>query len=119
MDLLPKRPGAKIVTRFGSARQRIVKHHANLFSGTCLMQTLVGKTREAPMKRLEWLFHILAFAVQCNALVPLLARSSGTSADLGDSNLANTLAMAMTLGVVGLLVLRNPHALTEFASGMW
>jgi exopolysaccharide production protein ExoQ len=71
------------------------------------------------MKRLEWLFHILVFAVQCNALLPLLARSGGSSADLGDSNPANTLAMAMTLGVVVLLVLRNPHALTEFASGMW
>jgi exopolysaccharide production protein ExoQ len=71
------------------------------------------------MKRLEWLFHILVFAVQCNALVPLLARSSGSFADLGDSNLANTLTMAITLGVVALLVLRNPHALTEFASGMW
>lgn len=71
------------------------------------------------MKRLEWLFHIFAFAVQCNALVPLLSRISGNFSDLGASNPANTLSMAVVLSVVSVLILRRHRALTQFASGMW
>src|SRR5216684_974103 len=71
------------------------------------------------MKRVEWLFHILAFALQCNALVPLLSRGSGDFGDLGTANPANTYAVAFVLGVVLFLMLRHAQTVKRYAPGMW
>src|SRR6266481_6241096 len=71
------------------------------------------------MKRVEWLFHILAFALQCNALVPLLSRSGGDVADLGAANPANTIAIAFVLSIVLFLMLRHRREVMRYAPGMW
>src|ERR1700757_3813741 len=71
------------------------------------------------MKRVEWLFHILAFALQCNALVPLLSRSGGDVADLGAANPANTIAIAFVLSIVLFLMLRHRQEVKRYAPGMW
>ena len=71
------------------------------------------------MKRVEWLFHILAFALQCNALVPLLSRSGGDMTDLGTANPANTIAIAFVLSIVLFLMLRHRREVKRYAPGMW
>jgi len=74
---------------------------------------------EAIMKRIEWLFHILAFALQCNAIVPLLSRSGGAVADLGTANPANTLATAFVLCGVLALMLPRLRTMRAYVPGMW
>jgi exopolysaccharide production protein ExoQ len=72
------------------------------------------------LKRLEWLFHMAAFALQCNALVPLLSRSSvGTIGQLGEATPANTLATALVLSTTSVLMLRNGRVAFRYARGMW
>ena len=71
------------------------------------------------MKRIEWLFHILAFALQCNAIVPLLSRSGGAVADLGTANPANTLATAFVLCGVLALMLPRLRTMRAYVPGMW
>jgi exopolysaccharide production protein ExoQ len=70
-------------------------------------------------RRVEWLFHILAFALQCNALVPLLSRSGGDTTDLGTANPANSIAMAFVLSIVLFLMGRHAQAVKRYAPGMW
>jgi len=87
-------------------------------------QDRLGCTRlavfgEAIMKRIEWLFHILAFVLQCNAIVPLLSRTGGDVADLGTANPANTLATAFVLSVVLALMLPRLRTMRAYVPGMW
>ncbi|HZT18187.1 MAG TPA: hypothetical protein VFA23_02230, partial [Dongiaceae bacterium] len=72
------------------------------------------------MKRLlEWLFHVVAFALQCNALVPLLSRNSTDVADLGTANPLNTLSMAFVLSTTLVLMLWRARTTLGYAPGMW
>ena len=71
------------------------------------------------MKRAERLFHILAFAWQCNALLPLLSRSSGDTTDLGAANPLATIGNAGVLGVILVLMLSHWRMVLRLAPGMW
>jgi exopolysaccharide production protein ExoQ len=71
------------------------------------------------MKRAEKLFHILAFAWQCNAFLPLLARSSGATTDLGAANPLATIGNACVLGVVLVLMLSHWRMVLRLAPGLW
>jgi exopolysaccharide production protein ExoQ len=72
------------------------------------------------LKRLEWLFHLAAFSLQCNALVPLLSRSSaGDVGQLGEATPANTIATAFVLSIASVLMLRHGRMAMRYARGMW
>jgi exopolysaccharide production protein ExoQ len=71
------------------------------------------------MKRLEWLFHMLAFALQCGAIVPLLLRTTVDDSGLGQSNPINTIATASVLTMVVILMLCHPRTVFRLAPGMW
>jgi hypothetical protein len=71
------------------------------------------------MKRAERLFHILAFAWQCNAILPLLSRSSGDTTDLGAANPLATIGNAGLLGVVLVLMVSHWRMALRLAPGMW
>jgi exopolysaccharide production protein ExoQ len=71
------------------------------------------------MKRLEWLFHILAFSLQCGAIVPLLLRTSVDANQLGSANPLNTLVTGFVLAVVLSLMLRRRRVAMSYAPGMW
>ena len=71
------------------------------------------------MKRAERLFHILAFAWQCNAFLPLLSRSSGDTTDLGAANPLATIGNAGVLGVVLVLMVSHWRMVLRLAPGMW
>jgi|SRR5215472_13763545 len=51
------------------------------------------------MKRLEWLFHIMAFMLQCGGIVPIFLRTGSDSADLGAANPFNTIFTAFVLAI--------------------
>jgi len=59
------------------------------------------------MKRLEWLFHVFVFALQCGGIVPLFLRTGDDTSDLGTANPLNTISTAFVLSVTLVLLLRN------------
>ena len=67
------------------------------------------------MKRLEWLFHIIAFALQCGGIVPVFLRTGDDSADLGAANPLNTIFTAFVLTVTLVLLLRNARTASDAA----
>ena len=71
------------------------------------------------MKRLEWLFHMVAFSLQCGAIVPLLLRTSVDANQLGSANPLNTLATGFVLAIVLPLMLRHARVAIHYAPGMW
>ncbi len=71
------------------------------------------------MKRLEWLFHVLAFALQCGAFISFILRTDQSAAQLGAANPLNTIATAFVLVVTLFLVMRNPKSVFRYAPGMW
>ena len=71
------------------------------------------------MKRIEWLFHILAFALQCGAITPLLLRTSVEANALGASNPLNTFANGFVLVVVLCLLLLHRKEVFVYAPRMW
>ena len=71
------------------------------------------------MKRLEWLFHIMAFMLQCGAIVPVFLRTGSDSADLGDANPLNTIFTAFVLTVTLVLLLRNARTAFQYLPRMW
>jgi exopolysaccharide production protein ExoQ len=71
------------------------------------------------MKRVEWLFHLLAFSLQCGAIVPLLLRTSVDANQLGAANPTNTIATGFVLLVVLAQMLRHGRPALRYAPGMW
>jgi exopolysaccharide production protein ExoQ len=71
------------------------------------------------MKRVEWLFHLLAFSLQCGAIVPLLLRTSVDANQLGTANPLNTIATGSVLLIVLVLMLRHGRPALQYAPGMW
>ena len=71
------------------------------------------------MKRAERLFHILAFAWQCNAFLPLLSHSIGDTTDLGAANPLATIGNAGVLVVVLALIVSHWRMVLRLAPGMW
>ena len=80
---------------------------------------MAGRLSVRQMKRLEWLFHIVAFSLQCGAIVPLLLRTSVDANQLGTANPLNTLATGFVLAIVLLLMLRHARVAISYAPGMW
>jgi exopolysaccharide production protein ExoQ len=78
-----------------------------------------GATGDGRMKGLERFFHIVAFMLQCGAIVPLLLRSDDQTSDLGAANPLNTLATAFVLAVTLLLMVRHGRPALRYAPGMW
>jgi exopolysaccharide production protein ExoQ len=64
------------------------------------------------MKRLEWVVHIVIFALQCGGIVSLLLRTSADSdpTAVGVANSLNTISTAIVLAVVLILVLKHAKA---------
>ena len=71
------------------------------------------------MKRVEWLFHLVAFSLQCGAVIPLLLRTSVDANDLGTANPLNTIATGLVLLIVLVLMLRHGRTALQYAPGMW
>ncbi len=71
------------------------------------------------MKRLERIFHILAFSLQCGALIPMLLRTDSNTSDLGAANPLNTALTAGVLAVVAVLMLLHARAVFQYAGRMW
>ena len=70
------------------------------------------------MKRLEWLFHIIAFALQCGGIVPVFLRT-GDSADLGEANPLNTIFTAFVLAITLVLLLPRVRTAFQYLPRMW
>jgi exopolysaccharide production protein ExoQ len=71
------------------------------------------------MKRLEWYFHIIAFAVQCGAIISLFLRTGDDPADLGAANPLNTISNAVILAVTLALMLGNARAAIRYMPRIW
>jgi O-antigen ligase len=71
------------------------------------------------MKRLEWLFHIIAFVLQCGGIVTLFLRAGNDAADLGAANPLNTILTAFILAVTLVLLLRNVRTAFQYLPRMW
>jgi exopolysaccharide production protein ExoQ len=69
--------------------------------------TLPDRMTERPMKRLEWLFHVFVFALQCGGIIPMFLRTGDNLSDLGTANPLNTYATAFVLAITLVLLLRN------------
>ncbi len=59
------------------------------------------------MKRLEWLFHVFVFALQCGGIVPVFLRTGDDLNDLGTANPLNTYSTAFVLAITLVLLLRH------------
>src|SRR5215469_5007667 len=71
------------------------------------------------MKRLEWVFHIIAFALQCGGIVPIFLRTGSDSADLGEANPLNTIVTASMLAITLFLLLRRARTAFQYLPRMW
>ena len=71
------------------------------------------------MKRLEWLFHIAVFMLQCGGIVPLFLRTGDDAADLGDANPLNTICTAFVLAITLVLLLRHARTAFQYLPRMW
>jgi len=71
------------------------------------------------MKRLEWLFHIMAFMLQCGGIVSIFLRTGSDSADLGAANPLNTIFTAFVLATTLFLLLRKARTAFQYLPRMW
>src|SRR5215831_12507712 len=71
------------------------------------------------MKRLEWLFHIMAFMLQCGGIVSIFLRTGSDSADLGAANPLNTIFTAFVLATALFLLLRIARTAFQYLPRMW
>jgi exopolysaccharide production protein ExoQ len=71
------------------------------------------------MKRLERLFHVMVFIVQCGGIVPMLVRTGDDAADLGAANPANTISTGVILVVTLILLLRHGRGAIRLLPRIW